>query len=75
MGKWKLGVNLQLSLKNYLLYDLENDPNETTNVLDDNPEIFQEILERYNVSLTQQLFQIKSYILSDLKKDYRTIRN
>jgi hypothetical protein len=51
MGKWKLGVNLQLSFKDYLLYDLENDPNETTNVLDDNPEVFQEMLERYNVSL------------------------
>ena len=51
MGKWKLGVNLQLSFKDYLLYDLENDPNETTNVLDDNPEVFQEMLEKYNVSL------------------------
>jgi arylsulfatase A-like enzyme len=47
---WKLLVNQELSVEKYLLFDIESDPNETTNLKDDFPEIFQQMLEKYNVS-------------------------
>ena len=47
---WKLLVNQDLPAEKYLLFDLESDPNETTNLKDDFPEIFQQMLDKYNVS-------------------------
>ena len=47
-GNWKLMVNQGL-LHKYLLFDLENDKEETTNLVDEFPEVFAQMLERYEV--------------------------
>ena len=46
---WKLLVNPGL-LENFLLYNLDEDPNETENLISEFPEIFHQLLDKYNVS-------------------------
>ena len=48
-GNWKLIVNQSL-FNDYLLYDLENDPTEKKNLVDEYPEVFVQMLEKYEVS-------------------------
>ena len=46
---WKLIVN-QAFFNDYLLYDLEKDPEEKNNLIDEYPEVFIQMLEKYEVS-------------------------
>ena len=60
---WKLIVN-QSFFNKYLLFDLENDPEEKTNLIDEYPEVFIQMLEKYEVSKRVNLNQLYHHFYS-----------
>jgi len=51
-GKWKIASlqppGTKLNLDNWLLFDIESDPTETTNLAAQHPEILQELIEKFD---------------------------
>jgi hypothetical protein len=51
---WKLLVNQGL-LENFLLFNLDEDPNKTENLISEFPEIFHQLLEKYKYNVSRKL--------------------